>query len=208
MGTSPDQPPTPPPLTLKKSELSLEQQRLCENWILERRQTYHKGRAEAEAKVIQALFVLNTGVFAAVVGRSVSRDLDQYFLISLFCSASGIFMLLVRAAWTYYRAEFGLYGTFAKDADAFNQDMMGMTELDQRDRVRCKGSHWLHGMAVISAILFLVAAYSGIRGILAAGQGPFDRSLCLKTDSRGFGFATAVHRECTREKFIASEWLP
>ena len=44
---------------------------------------YNKRTSEAETKIIQSFFVLNTGVFAAVVGRSTAGPLTPDFLPSL-----------------------------------------------------------------------------------------------------------------------------
>lgn len=159
-------PSSPAPLTLKKSELPPPLQRTVEIQNHGRLQVYHEMKAEAERKVIQTLFVLNAGTLAAVVTRAASHNLSHDLRMSLLFSSLGIFLLLVRAAWSYYRAEFGLHGSYSKDMEAFDNDQLTLAELDERDRGRSKRSHPLHLLALLSALLWAASFSYGILDVL------------------------------------------
>ncbi|MEY2506127.1 MAG: hypothetical protein QOH01_456 [Verrucomicrobiota bacterium] len=175
MGGSPDRPPPATPayygsqdrtlLELSDSELLFHMER-----FRERTRYYGKLRSEAETKVIQSLFVLNTGIFAAVVGRSTTGPLARDLLISLFASAAGILLLLVRAACSYYRVDFKFSRPYSMNVDAFERNQLGLVSLYARDRERAGGSQLLHGLAVLSGILLLLAAGFGLKGIIDASH--------------------------------------
>lgn len=136
----------------------------------ERVRYYGTLRSEAETKVIQSLFVLNTGIFAAVVGRSTTGPLSRDLLLSLFASALGILLLLIRAACSYYRADFKFVRPHLSDIDAFQNNEIGLLAVYANDRARAGGSNLLHSLAILSCALLLLAAFFGIKGIVDAGH--------------------------------------
>jgi hypothetical protein len=132
MGGSPDQPPPPPPDPKggkKWSQMEPVERSYHLEKTLDRFQEYKELKNEAETKVLQTLFVLNTGGVAAVVGRLASADLSNDLLVSLFCSAAGVFSLLLRAAWAYYRADYKLTVAYKRDLEGFYNNELGILTL-------------------------------------------------------------------------------
>jgi hypothetical protein len=172
-----------------KSQLPLELQRLWSTANADRLQSYHKMLSAAETLLINWLFALTTGTLAGGLTFASSHGFSDHISYSLICSGCGIICLLIRATWSYYRAEFHFFGAYRRDVAAFDSDKLSAGELLQNDRDRAKGSHLLHALGWLSGILLLGAFWFGFMAICEAKTTARDYMAC----ARPLGFCVPLN---------------
>ena len=140
----------------------------------DRRVITHQKVVKAEENVIRWLFALNTAALGGALSYGAVRGLNNYLVASLCASVAGIFSLLARAAWEYYSLQDKVYDQGSCDGEEFDASAMRAKELTKRDLKTTEGSHFLHGLAALSGILFAIALWAGLQAMksIAVGDPP------------------------------------
>jgi hypothetical protein len=131
----------------------------------DRRIVYPQKAIKTEENVIRWLFALNTATLAGTLSYGAARGLNDYLVASLWASAAGIFTLLVRAVWEHYRVQDKRYDPSTSESEEFDAGAIRTKEIADRNLKRAEGSHFLHGLAALSAILFAIAFWAVLQGV-------------------------------------------
>jgi hypothetical protein len=140
----------------------------------DRRVINHEKAVKAEENVIRWLFALNTAALGGALSYGAVRGLNDYMVASLCASVAGIFSLLVRAAWEHYSVQDKVYDQCTTGGEEFDASAMRAKELTECDLKTTEGSHFLHGLAALSGVLFAIALWAGLQAMksIAVGDPP------------------------------------
>ena len=139
-----------------------------------RRVVNHERVVKAEENVIRWLFALNTAALGGALSYGTIRGLNDYLVASLCASVAGIFSLLVRAGWEYYSVQDKVSDQGTGDGEELDASAMRAKELTDCDLKTTGGSHFLHGLAALSGVLFAIALWAGLQAMksIAVGDPP------------------------------------
>jgi hypothetical protein len=139
-----------------------------------RRVINHEKIVKAEENVIRWLFALNIAALGGALSYGTIRGLNGYLIASLCASAAGIFSLLVRAGWEHYSVQDKVYDQGTGNGEELDASATRAKEVSDYDLKATEGSHFLHGLAALSGILFAIALWAGLQAMksIAVGEPP------------------------------------